>query len=307
MLISQAIDSFLYSREAIACAEQTVVTYRHELTSLFGRFLEAAEVRETEKISADLLVRYMNWTHARGVSANTLISYRQRLLVFVNWCGAQGYCAPDIARSVPKPRRREYLRKTHTQAEVQEILRTANDPALYHPFDSQELTALVLLLLDTGLRAGEVCGLNVGDLDAELVRIRGKGDRERLVCISPLTRKALGEYLDMRRFVSPESPLFINRGLGSNYARRGGRLTTRAVHQRIKRLGERAGIATHPHRWRHTFSAFALANGANLKALQHFLGHTSVQTTDLYLRGFGYQDAALAHKTFSPVAAMMQH
>lgn len=307
MLISEAIDHFLYSREAVACTPATVRTYRHELVSLFSRFLEAVDVRETQEISASLLVDYLGWTHARGVNANTLNAYRMRVCVFVGWLGAQGYCPLDIPKSVPKARPRHYLRRTHTAEEVAQILRAANNPDLFHPFDSQELTSLILLLLDTGLRAGEVCALNVGDLDGELIKVRGKGEKERWIRISDLTRKALQEYLDMRRFVASESPLFVNRGYGVNYDRRGGRLGERGLYQRIRRLGERAGVPTHPHRWRHTFAAFAVRNGANTKSLQHFLGHTSLQTTDNYLRGFGYQDAARDHKTFSPVAAMMQH
>ncbi len=83
--------------------------------------------------------------------------------------------------------------------------------------------------------------------------------------------------------------------------------TEGAVYLRVKRLGDAAGVKTHPHMWRHTFAAFAVRNGANMKALQHFLGHSSLQTTDSYLRGFGFEDAAREHKTFSPVGAMFQH
>ncbi len=146
---------------------------------------------------------------------------------------------------------------------------------------------MLLLLLDTGLRASEVCSLDVGDLDGELIKVRGKGDRDRFVRISEMTRKALEHYLEMRRQPSGDAPLFINRGFGQNYHARGTRIGVHALYQRIKRLGKRAGISTSPHRWRHTFAAFALRNGANVKALQDFLGHSSLMTTDNCLRGFG--------------------
>jgi integrase/recombinase XerD len=212
-------------------------------------------------------------------------------------------------KAVPKPRPRFYMRRTHTQEEVQALLKAANEPRLYHPFDSQELTSMILLLLDTGIRLGELVGLTVGDLNGEdgLIRVRGKGDKERLVRISELTRKAFVEYLDMRRFVTPEQPLFLSRGSGNNMHRRGGPITDRAVYQRIRRLGKFAGIPTSPHKWRHTFAVFATRNGANVKALQHFLGHSALQTTDNYLRGFGYEDAARDHARFSPVDALMKH
>ena len=306
MELKTALDAFLRSRQAIACTEQTLETYRQELRMLM-RFLEAREIAETEELAAPILLDYMAWTHQRGVSAATLNAYRQRMAVFVNWCGLMGYCRPDLMKAVPKARERHYIRKTHTQEEVQALLRTAADAVLWHPWDAQEMTATLLLLLDTGLRASEICSLDVGDLDGELIKVRGKGGNERWVRISEMTRKALEHYLEMRRQPTADAPLFINRGFGRNYGERGTRIGVPALYQRIKRLGKRAGIATSPHRWRHTFAAFALRNGANMKSLQHFLGHASLTTTDNYLRGFGYEDAAREHKTFTPVGALLRH
>ena len=306
MQIQAALEAFMRSRQAIACTEHTMEGYRQELRMLL-RFLEARGVTEMEEIDVPALLDYMAWTHERGVSRATLNTYRQRIGVFLNWCGVMGYCRPDMIRSVPRARERHYIRRTHTQEEVQALLRTAADSALWHPWDAQEMTATILLMLDTGLRASEVCGLDVGDLDGELIKVRGKGDKERWVRISEMTRKALEHYLEMRRQPSAEAPLFINRGFGQNYHARGTRIGQHALYQRIKRLGQRAGIATYPHRWRHTFAAFALRNGANMKALQHFLGHSSLAVTDNYLRGFGYEDAAREHKTFTPVGALLRH
>jgi site-specific recombinase XerD len=305
--IDAAIRAFLNSRRATACSEATVRMYTHELPGLFLRFLQARGLTETGEVTVPVVLDYLAWTHGRGVNANTLNSYRMRVCVFLNWCGTMGWCQPDIARSIPKARTRYYLRKTHTQEEVQQLLTAASNPSLFHPWDAQEMTAMLVLLLDTGMRAGELCGLNVGDVDGELIKLHGKGDNERLVRISELTRECVERYLEMRRQPSPDAPLFINRGFGANYHARGLRMGPHAIYQRIRRLGEKAGIPTHPHRWRHTFAAFAVRNGANLKALQHFLGHSSLNTTDNYLRGFGFEDAARAHKTFSPVGALMQH
>ncbi len=306
MELQTALDAFMRSRQAIACTESTMENYHQDLGMLM-RFLEARGVAETDEITVPALLDYMAWTHQRGVSAATLNAYRQRMAVFVNWCGLMGYCRPDMMRAVPKARERHYIRKTHTQEEVQALLKEAADPVLWHPWDAQEMTAMLLLLLDTGLRASEVCSLDVGDLDGELIKVRGKGDRDRFVRISEMTRKALEHYLEMRRQPTADAPLFINRGFGQNYHARGTRIGVHALYQRIKRLGKRAGISTSPHRWRHTFAAFARRNGANVKALQHFLGHSSLMTTDNYLRGFGYEDAAREHKAFTPVGALLRH
>jgi integrase/recombinase XerD len=126
------------------------------------------------------------------------------------------------------------------------------------------------------------------------------------VKISALTRRAFDSYFEMRKPKGPEEPLFVARGWGAQYFTNGQRMTERALYQRIRRLGQRAGVATSPHKWRHTFAAFAVRNGANVKALQLFLGHSQLQTTDNYLRGFGFEDAVNEHQAFSPVKGMFQ-
>jgi len=310
VLINDAYNEFIRSREAMACTFHTLETYRHELgpKSMLQRFMAARGAFEIEELTGPVLTEYLAWYRDRGVSANTLASIRIRFGVLMNWCGAMGYCPDGIMQRVPRPRVRQFIRRVHTEDEVKRMIETASDQRLYHPFDGQELTFMLLLLLDTGLRLGEVAALNVGDLDGELIKIRGKGEKDRLIMISEPTRKSLEAYLQLRQPVHPDQPLWLNRGYGRNHHLRGLRVTDRGIYQRIKRLGQQAGIQTSPHRWRHTFAVFAVKNGANLKALQLFLGHSSLQTTDNYLRGFGFQDAAREHKVFSPVQRMvMQH
>jgi len=211
-----------------------------------------------------------------------------------------GYCQPDIPKSIPKPRPGYHVRKFHTDEEIRQVLATAADARLWHPVDSKGFTAMILVLLDSGLRAGELCRLSVGDLDGELIKVLGKGDKERWVRLSEETRTAVQAYLETRAASSPDSPLFITRPGGE-------RLSPSTLHKRMKRLGNAAGVKTHAHRWRHSFAASAVRNGAGVKALQHFLGHSSLETTDAYLAGFGYQDAARDHARFSPVGALTRH
>jgi site-specific recombinase XerD len=310
MRIADAYNEFIRSREAMAATEHTLRTYRAELgpDSMNRRFLAEHGVTDTEQLAVPVLTELMAWHRDRGVSNNSLFSMRVRVGVFVNFCGMMGYCDADIMRRVPKPKVHVLIRRTHTEEEVRRMLETAADRRLYHPFDAQELTVMLLLFLDTGLRLGEMVRLDVGHFEGDLIKVVGKAGKERWVMISRPTRKAVDSYLELRHPLHPEQPLFINRGHGGNYARRGGRLTEAGLAVRLRRLGQAAGIQTSPHRWRHTFAAFSVRNGANLKALQLFLGHSNLATTDRYLQGFGFQDAAREHKVFSPVQRMvMQH
>jgi site-specific recombinase XerD len=298
---------FMRSRVALGCTEKTMTTYQNEIVKNFRVYLRTRLIETIEGVTVGELTECLAWYRDRGVSVNTLVSVRIRIAAFINWCGRMGYLEEGLMKSVPKPRARQYIRHTHTDEEVSKIMDTAADVRLYHPFDRQEMVALFTLVLDTGLRASEVVGLDVGDVAGETIKIRGKGDKDRFVVVSETTLKALTEYLKLRPGAHPQEPLFINRGYGRNYHLRGQRISTAGLYQRVKRLGRAAGIQTSPHMWRHTFALWSIRNGANLKALQFFLGHSSVETTDNYLRGFGFQDAAREHRTFSPVQSMKMH
>ena len=131
--------------------------------------------------------------------------------------------------------------------------------------------ALILLMIDTGMRLSEVASLNLADVDLIEGRCRviGKGSRERLVPIGRRTRKALRAWTSVRR-PSPaaNSPLFV--------APRGSRLSARGIHQLVRRLARRAGIETRcsPHVLRLTFARAFLTNGGDVFSLQRILGHS---------------------------------
>jgi len=167
--------------------------------------------------------------------------------------------------------------------------------------------AIILLLLDTGMRAGELCippkrkapnttGLLLKNVDLKdlQVKVTGKGDKERILPISPPVAKAIWRYLTTRPDALPHEPLILSR--------KGGCLTTDGLIQLIKHLGKRAGVpGSHPHRFRHTFAINLLRNGANAYELQAMLGHTSLEMVKRYLK-LAQVDLEAAHKRASPVS-----
>ncbi len=142
--------------------------------------------------------------------------------------------------------------------------------------------AILETLYGCGLRVSELCGLDLRDvsLDDELVRVFGKGSKERLVPILGTAARAMGRYLEEARpqLVSGRAPspaVFLNA--------RGGRMTRQAVHALVKRYGSYAGIDDlHPHTLRHSFATHLLEGGADLRIVQELLGHASISTTQLY-------------------------
>jgi integrase/recombinase XerC len=143
--------------------------------------------------------------------------------------------------------------------------------------------AILEVFYSTGIRVSELVGLNWSDVDFQLgiVRVVGKGSKERIVPIGQMALDALGDYSqDLRKKWSlacrGESPVFLNH--------RGGRITTRSVARIVEKHLREAGIAVKmgPHGLRHSFATHLLNSGADLRVIQELLGHASLSTTQRY-------------------------
>ena len=138
--------------------------------------------------------------------------------------------------------------------------------------------AILETLYSCGIRVSELTALNVGEMDLEngLVRVLGKGRKERVVPVGRHARHALAEYLAARNLPPPDEPLILNS--------RGGRLTSRSVgrvvNAHILKLATMKKIS--PHTLRHSFATHMLEGGADLRAIQELLGHASLSTTQKY-------------------------
>jgi integrase/recombinase XerC len=139
--------------------------------------------------------------------------------------------------------------------------------------------AILELLYSSGIRVGELVGLNSNrlDLDLGIVRVMGKGRKERIVPIGSKAVEALKAYLERRGDLEGEEPLFVNR--------RGGRLTARSIGRLIKKYTKLSGIfrKISPHSLRHSFATHLLDAGADIREIQEMLGHASLSTTQRYI------------------------
>ena len=165
--------------------------------------------------------------------------------------------------------------------------------------------ALILTLLDTGLRCAETVGLGLADADFARRRIHvrhGKGHKERVVPFADRCADALRTYLDHRGPMA--GPLFV----GARYGRLHPevRLQPNGLKQLLRRRGRQAGIPkVHAHRFRHTFATWAIAHEARELDVQHLLGHSSPEMVRRYSATYGSAQAAERHAAFSPGDGML--
>ncbi len=194
-------------------------------------------------------------------------------------------------RRVKMPRLDNRILPAFTEADVKALL----DACL-----SGRDKAIVLFLLDTGLRASEFVALNLGDVDmasgAVMVR-QGKGGKDRQVYLGAKTRQTLQRHLRRRRDAEPmgaSSPLWASLTTGNRLRRAG-------LRQVLRRLGERSGVEhCHPHTFRRTFALWSLRAGMDIYSLQRLMGHSDLTMLRRYL-ALVEQDLQNAHRKHGPV------
>lgn len=196
---------------------------------------------------------------------------------FFRFLVATGRVRKDPTAGIAAPKTRRKLPAHLSLDEVDRLLVTPSAEA----FAGLRDRAILELLYSSGLRVSELTGLDWSDLDveAETVRVLGKGRKERIVPVGRPALRALAAYRDActgRRWPTRTGPVFRNA--------RGGRLTARSVARAMERYVLASGVATKasPHALRHTFATHLLGGGADLRAIQELLGHASLSTTQRY-------------------------
>ncbi len=197
------------------------------------------------------------------------------------FAAAEGLAPSDPARQVRPPVPPRRLPRAIPVADVERLLEAAGTGAGPRPLRDR---ALLELLYATGARISEATALDIDDLDLEgVVRLSGKGDKQRIVPVGSYARRALEHYLvrarptlaTAGRRTSASPAVFLNA--------RGGRLTRQGAWAVLRAAGQRAGIAeVSPHTLRHSFATHLLDGGADVRVVQELLGHASVATTQVY-------------------------
>jgi integrase/recombinase XerC len=257
-------------------SEHTRRAYRQDLEAfrLFLREeLKWPEDGMLERIDNLILRRYLALLHKQN-KKSTIGRKLAALRTFFRYLVREGVIRANPGELVATPKQEKYLPRTLTVDESFALMEQGGDAGLLAGRDR----AIVETLYSCGLRVSELTGLNVGSVDLRegLVRVLGKGRKERIVPIGSKAREALDEYLVARGNPADEEPLFLNH--------RGGRLTPRSVERNLKVQLLKAGIlkdAT-PHALRHSFATHLLDGGADLRAIQELLGHASLSTTQKY-------------------------
>lgn len=262
-------------------SEHSLRGYESDLAS-FADFAEARGFRGLDELDTES-VRAWLWQQAgAGLSHRTLGRRVSSLRGWSRWAMRQGHLTRDIAAGIHPPSSPRRLPRVLSEAQLAEIFERLAQRAETRDAAALRDFAIVELLYSSALRVAELCSLNIDSVDQveRTLRVRGKGNRERIVPFGSPAAKALSGYLEHGRvqWQKAESgqALFLNS--------RGARLSSRSVYQLISELlrdypgsGPRG-----PHALRHSAATHLLDHGADLRSVQEFLGHRSLATTELY-------------------------
>ena len=220
-----------------------------------------------------VLRRYLAQLHKKN-RKSTIARKLSAIRTFFRYLVREGLLAANPGDLVSTPRQEKYLPTTLSVDETFTLIDSINKPDRLSLRDR----AILELLYSCGLRISELTGLDVGGVDfgQELVRVIGKGDKERIVPVGQHALNALRSYLEERGVPGDQEPMFLNR--------LGGRLTPRSIHRHLKKHLLLAGLLKNatPHALRHSFATHLLDGGADLRAIQELLGHASLSTTQKY-------------------------
>lgn len=266
-------------------AKATVSAYESDLNK-YVAWLQTHGITKPDDIAKQDVEDYIAALDADGESARSKARRLASIHEFHRFALAQRAVSADVAASVKAPKGASVLPDVLSVDEVSRLLDAAAVGGSTDPVALRD-KALLEFMYATGCRVSEAVGTNLDDIDLEekVVRLMGKGSKQRLVPLGSYARNSVVAYLNAGRGelerrstakVPERRALFLNK--------RGKRISRQSVWEIVKTAGERAGITKplHPHTLRHSFATHLIQGGADVRTVQELLGHASVTTTQIY-------------------------
>ena len=275
---SKAIDAFKafclddYAVSVASLSPASQRAYLGDIVQLLV-FLEGRGVDEPGDVTRTHLRAWLADLSVQDLAKSSIARKVAAIRRFFTWLARSGQIPSDPSLRLSAPKSGSRLPDLVHAEDLESLLAAGETPDAW---DLRDI-AIAEMLYGAGLRVAELCGLDLQALDlaSGLMRVLGKGAKERVVPIHDTACEAVERYLGVRESLlqdrSPRDVLFVNR--------RGNRLGPRDVHRILNR---RSGRPTHPHALRHTYATHLLDGGADLRVVQELLGHASLATTQIY-------------------------
>lgn len=272
--LAEFLDFLRYQKNA---SSHTISSYRRDLIQL-AEYLEERKARLRD-IDNVVLRGFLARLHQRGNKKSTMARKLASIRSFLQFCLRKGWLEDNPARVMSTPKQEKHVPSFLSEEEMSHFLDLPQKP---DDVLGMRDRALMELLYATGIRVSELVGMDVDDINIleRLIRVKGKGKKERLLPFGRKAEESLRPYIRLRPTINKgkieAKPLFLNY--------RGERLTARSVERIVDKYLHRAALKRKisPHSLRHSFASHLLSRGADLRVIQELLGHESLATTQKY-------------------------
>lgn len=288
---------FISECRAKNLSRRTVQFYEENLLRMQKTFeSQNIELDVTTLTNRDIKHQYVGHMLAKGLASNTVNGRIKSGKAFFKYLFEEGHISNNLADELKLVKAEKKMIQTFTKEQVLALLNQPNR----HTFTGFRDYTMMMVMLETGMRIGELLNLKVGDLflkEMEIRIIKGKGGKARRVPIQKTCVKILTQYLDERGDADTDW-LFVNV--------EGTALHMRTIQENIQEYGKFAGISgvrVSPHTFRHTMAKFYILNGGDVFTLQQILGHSTLDMVRYYVELFS-KDIRDQHQKYSPVENM---
>lgn len=277
MTIKEMYDMFILEQEYRNNSPVTIDWYKSQLDEFFDWLLsdDPSDLNLLRFKQYGVYLKGQLKRNGDKLSSSSIHGSMRAVKAFYNFCIGEDYL-DDFSRQLRLPKVHSKEQLILDDSEIIQLLHACDESFSHYSLRNK---CFVLLMLDSGLRRGEIPRINIGDITfhSKSMIIRGKGSKQRLIPIGYQTCEQLLDYrLKYRQSASGSDPFFLDQS--------GHRCSDNTVKQIFKRLKETSGIdRLHPHLLRHTFATYYFADGGDLETLRLILGHSNIHTTQMYL------------------------
>jgi len=270
-LVSLLSDFLSYLGSEKGLSSNTLSAYRRDNASLI-QFLKEKGIERAILVTEEHIIAYLTDAKEKRYADSSLCRMVIAIKVFFRFLIREGVIEIDPLALLDAPKLWQLIPEVLSLAEVNALLAAPDLEADAGVRDR----AILAVMYASGLRVSEVCGLNIHSIDDSMLRVKGKGGKERVVPVAKVAVDAVDAYLVQVRKEGKGDALFVTE--------KGKRIDRNFVWKRVKLYARKAGIVKNisPHTLRHSFATHLLENGADLRVIQEMLGHASIATTDRY-------------------------
>ncbi|WP_350302195.1 tyrosine-type recombinase/integrase [Peribacillus frigoritolerans] len=278
MLLEDVIDEYLYHCMAKGFTKKTMINKRQEYKQLKIFLKVKRAITELETVTVFDLRAYVRGKQKDGLKPQSIVSMSRMVSAFFNWCVSEEYLKENPMKKVEIPKVPKLVLKGFTTDEVTAMINAFT----YKNYISIRNKGMIAMMADTGMRSMEIRGLKVENVKESTILVYGKGNKERIVFVSPALKRILIKYERMRKMYVQDKITTDNYFLSY----KGTEISHVGLWNMIKKAGDIVGIdgkRLSPHTFRHFYSVQCLMAGIDIYSLSRLLGHSDVSTTQRYL------------------------